>query len=168
MGLLDSIFGSRKNTRADKIVIEIAEKGRIMFDNNEVSNEALFEVLIFSSLRIINTYKEQRPKQYESFLDGYYQALENWAKSKGIYNKISGSFSQFVHNRFQLFVREMQFAYDDPMTLRAKTAYHFYEKPLAIASENSMNIEQIVKMAIRTNELSKIIDSLMERELALN
>jgi|JI9StandDraft_1071089.scaffolds.fasta_scaffold34225_4 hypothetical protein len=167
MGLFNKIFGSQKKTAADVFVAQIAELGNLLYEERSASNEALFEVLLFSTVHVLNVYKMRYPASYSQFQKDYFIGLEKWANEKGVYRKIKGSYSDFVNSRFELYFGEFTSWLDNPHLIRTKTAFHFYEKPLEIKSGDCMDLFLIMRMTGATTELINRIDSIID-EVATN
>jgi hypothetical protein len=138
-----------------ELIERIAIQGKIMFeDSTEPSNAALFEVLLFSSLKVLNTYEERSPQEnHQDFMFEWFHGLMKWAMDNNVFDKIPAEFSSFVDSRFRLYSDEMQQAFNHANFLRSKTAYLFYENPLAIDVLCSTNTGQVSNMEVKTNDL---------------
>lgn len=131
---------------------------------NEISNDALFEVLIFSSCHISKTFKEKHPNEYDQFWDNFWESLINWALDKGVLEKIQGDFIDFVENRMEIFCQEHNAQIENSNTIKAKTAYLFYENPLSSNIEFSTEVVILpVIMQLRINGLLNFLDDIIQR-----
>ncbi len=170
MGLFDRFFGSGDDTIASIILKKSAEAGKVMFEEEEQSSAALFEVLLFSSGMTLNRYRDKFPTDYNKFEKDYFNALKSWAKDKGVYNKIKGSYADFVNVRFRIYLEELFAFMDDSNFLRTKTTYFFYVNPLGdeTESEGYCDLFKVMEMTVRYTELSNRLRMIFDSETSRN
>jgi hypothetical protein len=168
MGLFDKFLGKQKETQARLILLAGVMSSEIMLEKNQLSKGAVFEVLLFSSLHILQRFRSKKPQQYSTFEAEYFLELHRFAKEEGILNKIPCEFTDFVNNRFQLYGQQMNAMYDNSegTSIPTKIAFNFYDTPLTLNSGDSFDLPAIMMLTMKIKHLFEALDGSID--LVLN
>lgn len=160
MGLFNNFFGNQKESHAKLILLAGVTSSKIMFEKNQISKSAVFEVLLFSSLHILRTYQQKRPQQYSNFEADYFIELYKFAKNEGLLDKIPGDFTEFVNNRFQLYGQQLNLMENDSegTFIPAKIAFNFYITPLLLNSGDNIDLYAIMIMTMKIKQLFRALE----------
>jgi len=119
-------------------------------ENKKPAN--VFEVLLFSSIEILDAMKKRLPGYYPEFETEYFNEIENFAIKHGIKKYINGDFNEFVDSRFQLYGIELNILLQHSDVLPTKIAHHFFDAPLSPVSSDSMDILKVSELKFKIEE----------------
>ena len=72
MGLFDNLFKSNNQTPSRQLINQIAENSGIVLETNNRNNKGfIFEVLLCSTIHIVNAYNNKKPYNTESFKQNF-------------------------------------------------------------------------------------------------
>lgn len=121
----------------------------------------LFELLLLSSIRVINDFRKKNPSEFKDFQYRYLNEIGKYAVENGLHLRIEGKIENFMNERLVLYFNELAIAFDGGATIPTKLAYNLLEKPLETNPQDYLNLFAIITMTRNLGELLTKIHSNM-------
>jgi hypothetical protein len=160
MGLFGNIFNKPDKESGAKVLMNlIVDNSSIVLDkslNSYNDKGFIFELLLCTSIHVINTYDEYYTNTTSLFQTKYLNELLKYANENNLIPKVEGDIIDFINKRIKFYNKEF-----DNIHLHAiipvKTAYNLYEVPLLTIPKESDSIIQYFEVYSRLNEMFDLI-----------
>lgn len=156
MGLFENIFNKPSKESGARILMNlIVDNSSIVLD--EYNDKGfIFELLLCTSIHVINTYDEYYTNTTSIFQTKYLSELLKYADENKLTPRIEGNVVDFINKRIKFYDKELGAIYLHAI-IPVKTAYNFYEVPLLNIPKESENIIQYFEVYARLNEMFDLI-----------
>ena len=164
MGLFDNLFKSTNANASRQLISQIIDNSSVVLENPDRNNKGfLFELLLCSSIHVVNSYNEKKPHNLKKFQSEYLNEIINYAKQNGLTIQIKGDITDFVNDRLILYHNELKFIFGNNPSRIIPTllAYNFFDTPLTKKPGEFLDLPIIVTLSKRLGNLFKIIDNKM-------
>jgi hypothetical protein len=134
--------------------------------------EATFELMILSTLYLLQKFEQEKPEYYLDFEKNLYQEIYLFAKDEGILEIIPHNIEEFINSRFILYDNEFSKEYPEQIKIPAHTTYNLLVKPLQIESGICEDLFKTTALLARLNNyyesLNKMFKLMIEKKYSKN
>jgi hypothetical protein len=139
---VQSIIKAVSNEMADSDILFLIAKGGIVELKNrykDLSDKGKFEVIVFNSLLVLNTYNDKYPSKTESTYQAYFVLLQNQAITYGV--DLSGdALKDFIDSRWMFYSNELIEIKKGQGHTPGSIYTVFYINPLVLKPEPSFDL----------------------------
>lgn len=160
MGLFGNIFNKPDKESGAKILMNlIVDNSSIVLDKSlNIDKGFIFELLICTSIQVINAYDELYTNTTSQFQTKYLNELLKYCEANKIQPRIEGDVIDFLNLRIIFYDKELRRMFSEHAIVPVKIVHNFYESPLKINSGESENWEKCFKLTEKLNNIFDLIN----------
>lgn len=136
----------------------LATKGIELIHNfKSLSKNGKFEVLLFNTAIVLDTYRSNKPNNYGHVQEEYFKYFEDYISQNRISNELE-DLPGFINDRFVFYANELNNIFT-PAYIPGKLYNAFYDEALSSKLEINFDLPNVMLFSIALKEMAKFVNN---------